>query len=338
MGVILDLSEFQLPSAINYDQLAKQVDLAIIRTQYGSLHIDSVFKTHHQEFKKRGVPTAAYAWVRGVNISDMQKEATDFYNRTKEFNPTFWFLDVEEQSMGDMRSGVSSYVHKLRELGAKKVGIYVANHLYKQFNLNLSEVDAVWIPSYGVNNGQPSRKPDFPSDVWQYTSVGRLSGYSGNLDLSNLDGNKGLDYFTGKSPSPIVSQPTTTNNVNNRKVIQHVKALVVSDIRQQPDHKSGFIRNTKVGEVFNVYAQVNGWHDVGIGWIDGENGHNLSWIDNPALVKKSTPTQPQTYTVVSGDTLGGIATKFNTSISKLQSLNGIKDPNTIFTGQVLKIN
>lgn len=193
---IIDISHHQTPSAMNYDKLSKEVSFVIIRTQYGSNLIDRHYKTHHKEFQKRGVPTAAYAWVRGVSISDMEKEASDFYNRTKEFNPTFWFLDVEEKSMSDMRKGVSAYVKKLRSLGAKKIGIYVGHHLYKSFNLNLSEADAVWIPRYGA-------KPSYPCDLHQYTESGRLNGYNGNLDINRIISNKNLSFFTGGSTKSI---------------------------------------------------------------------------------------------------------------------------------------
>lgn len=199
MGYIIDVSHHQDPAKINYDKLAAQLDLVIIRTQYGSRVIDKYYKTHHTEFKKRGIPTAAYAWVRGISLDDMRQEARDFYNRTKEFNPCFWFLDVEEESMKDMRSGVSAYVDELRKLGVTKIGIYVAHHLYKKFNLDLDEVDAVWIPRYGPNNGKMhDKKPDFPCDLWQYTSVGRVDGYDGNLDLNVLTGTKPLEFFTGE--------------------------------------------------------------------------------------------------------------------------------------------
>lgn len=197
MDHIIDISHHQNPSKINYDKLAKQVKLVIIRTQYGSRTIDRHYKTHHKEFQKRDIPTACYAWVRGVSIDDMKVEAIDFYNRTKDLNPCFWFLDVEEKSMADMRTGISAYVAQLRKLGAKKVGVYIAHHLYKSFNLDMSKFDAVWIPHYGRNDGTLNSKPAFPCDIHQFTSVGRLDGYNGNLDLNKLTGTKPLEFFTG---------------------------------------------------------------------------------------------------------------------------------------------
>lgn len=201
--LIIDISHHQNPANINYDMLAKQIKLAIIRTQYGSLTRDKYYEIHHAEFRKRGVPTACYAWVRGTSIRDMEVEATDFYNRTKGLNPTFWFLDVEEESMSDMRLGIKAYVRKLRELGAKKVGAYIGHHLYKQFNLDLADFQAIWIPHYGVNNGKVSSSPQFSCDIHQFTSVGRLDGYNGNLDLNRLMGTKPLSYFIEAQDAPV---------------------------------------------------------------------------------------------------------------------------------------
>src|SRR5699024_9366430 len=105
------------------------IDLIIIRTQYGSNLIDRYYKKHHEEFQRRGTPTAAYAWVRGVSENDMKVEARDFYNRTKQFQPTFWFVAVEEKSMANMRAGISEYMKVLLRLGAKIDGIYVWHYL-----------------------------------------------------------------------------------------------------------------------------------------------------------------------------------------------------------------
>lgn len=209
--MILDISEWQVPNTIDYNKICVGLELVIVRVQYGSAYVDKYYKTHIAEFKKRGVPVAVYAWVRGVNNADMEIEATDFWNRAKDFKPTFWFLDVEEQSMPDMRGGCSAYIRKLRALGAKKVGIYIANHLYKKFNLNMAEADAVWIPHYGMNNGTLNSKPEFPCDLHQFTSVGHMTGYAGSLDLNVLTGSKPLNYFTdGQTAAPQPQEPKPT--------------------------------------------------------------------------------------------------------------------------------
>ena len=52
---------------------------------------------------------------------------------------------------------------------------------------------------------------------------------------------------------------------------------------------------------------------------------------------KPTPTDAVVYTVKSGDTLSGIAKKYNTTYQKLAAYNGIKNPNLIKVGQKIKI-
>lgn len=44
-----------------------------------------------------------------------------------------------------------------------------------------------------------------------------------------------------------------------------------------------------------------------------------------------------TYTVAAGDTLSGIAMKYGTSYAYLANINSISNPNTIYTGQVIKV-
>ncbi len=59
----------------------------------------------------------------------------------------------------------------------------------------------------------------------------------------------------------------------------------------------------------------------------------LPWVEYEAPVPAS---QPETYTVVRGDTLSGIAKRFGTTVDRLASLNGIQNKNLIRVGQVLK--
>lgn len=64
---------------------------------------------------------------------------------------------------------------------------------------------------------------------------------------------------------------------------------------------------------------------------------DVSKAMTPAQVKPQPPVSGKTYTVVKGDTLSEIAQKYGTTVNTLAQLNGIKDPNLIVVGQVLKL-
>ncbi len=49
------------------------------------------------------------------------------------------------------------------------------------------------------------------------------------------------------------------------------------------------------------------------------------------------PTVPSNYVIKSGDTLGAIAARNNTSVDALARLNNISDPNKIIAGKTLKL-
>jgi LysM repeat protein len=60
----------------------------------------------------------------------------------------------------------------------------------------------------------------------------------------------------------------------------------------------------------------------------------------PAVAKpavKKPASKAKTHKVVSGDTLGKIATKYKTTVSVLTKLNGIANANSIRVGQVIKL-
>lgn len=314
-AVIIDLSHHQAPSAINYATLAKHVDHVIIRTMDADME-DKAYKTHHNEFRKQGVPTAAYAFVRGQNDTHMKNEAKMFWNRTKDLNPSFWWLDVEAVTHPNMRHGVSVYLNELRRLGAKKVGLYIAHHLYKKMNLDVSEADAVWIPHYGSGSAKADSKPAFPTDIHQYTEHGRLPGYNGNLDLNRIISDKKLEYFTdGKASKKKPAAPSKPAS------------------KPKPANTSTY--KVKSGDTLSGIAAKFG--------TTAKNLQSLNGISNPnkiyagQVLKVTGSAKTTTYKVKSGDTLSGIASMFGTTVGKLQSLNGITNKNKIYAGQTLKV-
>lgn len=58
----------------------------------------------------------------------------------------------------------------------------------------------------------------------------------------------------------------------------------------------------------------------------------------PKRTETNTTTNSNTYIVKSGDTLSGIAGKFNTTYTQLAQLNHISNPNVIHVGQVLTLH
>ena len=58
----------------------------------------------------------------------------------------------------------------------------------------------------------------------------------------------------------------------------------------------------------------------------------------PKRTENNTTTNSNIYTVKSGDTLSGIAGKFNTTYTQLAQLNHISNPNVIHVGQVLTLH
>ncbi len=108
-------------------------------------------------------------------------------------------------------------------------------------------------------------------------------------------GEKGIgwnDFINMVKNNPvqsILSEPVEPVFVHNNTIIQHVRALVRTDIRKAPSHQAEFVRDTLPGEEFNVFAREGDWHAVGgANWIDGNGGRNLYWIDNPSLLNNST--------------------------------------------------
>ena len=76
---------------------------------------------------------------------------------------------------------------ELIEDAGYEAGVYANQYYWDSFldNEVLGEYHK-WIAKYGTNNGLPSAdwRPDSEYHMWQYTSVGSIAGYNGNIDLN----------------------------------------------------------------------------------------------------------------------------------------------------------
>lgn len=197
MKPILDLSGWQLPNQIDYDMIAERISGVIVRVQSGShtkednnasdkKGMDKSYKTHIEEFQKRGIPVAVYAYVTGHSEKNMRQEAQSFYKAASPYKPTFYWLDVEEKTMPDMDAGVEAFRDELEKLGAQNIGIYIGTYFMEEHSITTDKFDSIWIPTYGDDSGYYNAAPntDLDYDLHQYTSKGKLNGFAGDLDLN----------------------------------------------------------------------------------------------------------------------------------------------------------
>lgn len=196
MGKIIDLSHHQ--GTIDFAKASKEIDLAIIRVQYGSSSIDKKYKEYVAGCKKYNIPFGHYAYARFKTISDAIQEANDFISRADK-DAKFLVVDVEEMTLtnpSDIVPATQAFIDTCKRKGFK-IGLYTGHSFYKQYKMDKVKSDFLWIPRYSSsdNGNVHSVKPDMECDLWQYTQCGKVSGIKGSVDLNVLNGLLALDWF-----------------------------------------------------------------------------------------------------------------------------------------------
>ncbi|MFP7777000.1 glycoside hydrolase family 25 protein [Streptococcus dysgalactiae] len=199
LNPIIDVSGWQLPEEIDYDTLSHNISGAIVRVYGGSqitahnnaaftTGIDKSFKKHIKEFQKRDVPVAVYSYALGRSAKEMREEARAFYKNAAPFNPTYYWIDVEEVTMKDMNKGVKAFREELKKLGAENVGLYIGTYFMAEQEISTKGFDAIWIPTYGSDSGYYEAAPNttLDYDLHQYTSQGYINGFNHPLDLNQI--------------------------------------------------------------------------------------------------------------------------------------------------------
>lgn len=222
---VVDLSFIQKSSSIDWPTFSKYVSFLILRDQYGTTIPDKEYKNHVANAKKYGLKAYTYAFLEFISEQDARVEANSAVDRA-DADSMGIMMDIEAeftasgQPVGLARltpevrkAGIIAYVDQLRKRGIKRVGAYVGHNIYSAWDIAeiIHLFDFVMIPRYGVNDGQPHTKPDFPCDIWQFTSQGRIPGYNGDLDISCLNGGKTMEWFLGIEPQPAANTLTAPN-------------------------------------------------------------------------------------------------------------------------------
>lgn len=132
--------------------------------------------------------------------------------------------------------------------------------------------------------------------------------------------------------SVTVAQLQAWNGITNANAIQIGLVLIVAEPKTSTyTVKSGDTLSAIAIKFGVTVADLQAWNGIA--------NANVISIGQALIVSSPTlaSTTTYTYTVVSGDTLSAIATKYGVTVANLQSWNGITNANAIQVGQVLRL-
>lgn len=102
-------------------------------------------------------------------------------------------------------------------------------------------------------------------------------------------------------------------------------------------YKSGVAKSCKAGMAKVTAVSKGKPHPYQLKAVAGKGSTVYGWVNAIDIASKATSTKAKTYKVVKGDTLSKIAKANGTTVDALVKLNGIKNKNIIYAGQIIKL-
>lgn len=169
------------------------VKFAILKATQKNNTVESAFEQNYKGCTAQGIPVGVYRYVYAKTESEATAEAKSIVSvlKGKKITCGVW-LDMEDSSIRSIgKSALNAVIaaeRKVLEAAGYQVGIYCNQSWYNSV-LDVDKLDLpFWIAKYGTNNGKQQSKPVVKSRHtlwgWQYSSVGKVSGISGAVDVN----------------------------------------------------------------------------------------------------------------------------------------------------------
>ena len=299
----IDISAHQ--GNIDLSKLKGQIDFVIIRVGYGAKGtIDNKFTRNANLCRDLGIPVGFYWYSYALDVEGAKKEAQAMINAIAPYKDIVkfgvWF-DMEDADGYKKKNGMPSN-QTLRQMCAAFCeatenagyysGIYASESWFNN-QLKGSEVTPYdkWVAQWPTSGGKQTAlntSASKRSDVhlWQFTSQGRFSGYSGNLDTNYAY----LDNFPNPNsstepttPAPEPSTPVTTQkfNIGDRVVING--SLYTSSNAKSP---AGSVSNKTTNITRYAAGAAHPYNTTGdLGWMNESDIRLAGNETSTAIVK-----------------------------------------------------
>ena len=340
------------------------VEYAIIRVGYGTKGtIDSKFTRNVELCKSIGLPFGFYWYSYALNTTGARQEAEACLNAIEPYKNDYsygvWF-DMEDADGYKSKNGmpdnatlvdICNTFCEIVENDGYYTGVYASKSWFDVQLQNMTKYDkwiAQWPTSGGVQTALNTDSSKKSSSMWQFTSQAKITGYSGYLDADYAY----YDYPTlcgNVVTTASTSEETATVTVTPEGSTLDLVVAVMQGLYGTGDERKNKLGTryeevqTMINHIANASSETLATEVLAGTYGNGDTrkialGSRYDEVQAIVNSKSSSTSSTTTYTVKSGDTLSAIAKKYNTTVSKLVSLNNIADANKIYVGQVLKIS
>lgn len=180
---------------------------AIIRCGYGrdmTKQDDSRFNYNMSKAIEAGLKVGVYIYSYAKSVDSAKSEAQHVLRLIAPFKDGITlpiYLDLEEAGTESGAIERACVFGDIIEGAGYWCGVYASSYWWRTYLKGLDRFTK-WVADWGINDGSPTSKPNISGcDMWQYTSKGRVSGISGNVDL-NEQLREDLKGYIGAKPSP----------------------------------------------------------------------------------------------------------------------------------------
>ena len=311
----IDVSEWQ--GSIDFSKVKSAgIDVVYIRSSEGNNYIDPDFKINYENAKDNGLKVGFYHYLTATSTSEAYSQAEFFVSVIKGTSPdcrlAMDFESFGNLSISEINEISEIFLSEVERLSGKEVVIYSdAYNAAYTFSKDLASKYPIWVADYFV-----SEPGNGNWDTWigfQYTDRGNVSGISGNVDR---------DYFTN---GILLSYPSAINTQTTPDVAQNTQYITVT-----PGETLSQIA-IEYNTSYQYLAKINNIANPNLIYV-GQRIYVPS-IDTNDI----NDTSHKLYIVQKGNTLTYISNLFGVTIDEIVSLNNIKNPNLIYTGEILRI-
>ena len=192
---------------------SSDVDGAIIRCGYGrdiERQDDANFKRNIEGAIAQGLRVGVYLYSYAKSEDSARSEAAHvlrLVNPYKDHITLPIYYDLEEPGTENGVKERACIFGDIVEKAGYWVGVYASSYWFKT-HLKGLERFTKWVADWGSNNGKPGVKPTFDNtDLWQYTSNGKVNGIGGRVDCNLLLDPQIGGYKGNPSPTPSAPAP-----------------------------------------------------------------------------------------------------------------------------------